>query len=70
MVEFNCGEKVSPILLITGRKTMDKFTYQQSPEETDAMLIYEMEEEYHREQALLAETVWSLFIEDMEKVEK
>jgi len=49
---------------------VDKFTYQQSPEETDAMLIYEMEEEYHREQASLAETVWSLFIEDMEKVEK
>ena len=49
---------------------MEKFTYQQSPEETDAMLIYEMEEEYHREQALMAETVWNLFIEDMEKVEK
>ena len=46
---------------------MDKFTYQQSPEETDAMLIYEMEEEYHKEQALIAETEWKLAIEEMEK---
>ena len=47
---------------------MDKFTYQQSPEETDAMLVYEMEQEYHREQALIARTEWRLAIEDMEKV--